>query len=192
MHYQILARQRCHDGFFTLDRHTVEHDCFDGPPLQIQRENLERGDAVAVLLYDKNRDSVLLLEQFRIGPAVRGDHPWLIEIVAGMVDVDGDVELTARKECLEEAGYAPESLRLLGQYYASPGGTSERISLYLGLVDSQKPVADGGGLPDEHEDIRPFWCSREQAMQWLQQGKINSGAPMLALMMAFGSDGVCL
>ncbi|MDQ6978584.1 MAG: NUDIX domain-containing protein [Mariprofundaceae bacterium] len=187
MNYRFLSQQSCYQGFFSLDRHTVEHDCFNGPPLRVERENMERGDAVAVLLYDEASDAVLLLEQFRIGPAVRQDNPWLIEIVAGMVEIGEGVEATARRECVEEAGYAADHLEPLGQYYVSPGGTSERITLYLARVNRHQPVGDGGGVADEQEDIRRFWCPRSKAMEWVIEGKINSGAPMLALLLAFGA-----
>jgi ADP-ribose pyrophosphatase len=143
-----------------------------------------------MLLYDPQVDEVLLLEQFRIGPAVRKENPWLIEIVAGMVDKEESEEKAVLREAEEESGYSPYETCFLGRYYTTPGACSERIDLFLGLVDKDSPVGNGGGKDDEHEDIHSFWVTRELALQWLAQGKINSGAPMLALMMAFGWQGV--
>jgi len=188
MNYQLLAEKTCYQGFLSIKRHTVTHDTFAGGTLRIERENMERGDGVAVLLYDKTTDAVLLLEQFRIGAALRNDKAWLIEIVAGVAELDEDSMATARRECIEEAGYNPERLDYLGQYYVSPGGTSERITLYLGWVDREQAVNQGGGLAEEHEDIRCFWLPRSEAMALISQGVINSGAPMLALLLAFGSN----
>ncbi|MDQ6975906.1 MAG: NUDIX domain-containing protein [Mariprofundaceae bacterium] len=185
-----MAEKSCYQGFLSVKRHTLEHDTFTGAPLRVERENMERGDGVAVLLFDQGSDSVLLLEQFRIGPAVRNDPAWLIEIVAGVAEPGEDPETTAKRECIEEAGYAPYRLDYLGQYYVSPGGPSERITLSLGWVDRQQPVNQGGGLAEEHEDIRCFWLPRKEAMDLMVQEKINSGAPMLALLLAFGSDGL--
>jgi ADP-ribose pyrophosphatase len=190
MDYKIISKRPLHEGFFAMHEYTVEHDCFAGDSQQIKRENMERGDAVAMLLYDPQVDEVLLLEQFRIGPAVRKDNPWLIEIVAGMIDAGESEEKAVLREAAEEAGYSPYEACFLGRYYTTPGGCSERIDLFLGLVDKQSPVSNGGGMDEEHEDIRSFWITREHAMQWLAQGKINSGAPMLALMLAFGWQGV--
>jgi len=191
MQYKFLDKRSLYNGFFQLDAFTVEHDRFDGGNQTIVREHLERGDAVAVLLYDSNRDAVLFIEQFRIGPAVRGNaveqDAWLIEIVAGMVDEGETPETCARRECVEEAGYVPETLQPLGNYYATPGGSSERIYLYLGEVDADKPCGSGGGLDEEHEDIRTLWVDREQAMQWVYKGRINSAPPMMALLLAFGT-----
>jgi len=191
MHYKFIDKHPLYAGFFKLDAYTVEHDRFDGGSQTIVREHLERGDAVAVLLYDPARDTVLFIEQFRIGPAVRGatenEDAWLMEIVAGMVDEGEAPETCARRECAEEAGYTPETLQPLGSYYATPGGSSERIYLYLGEVDADKPCGSGGGLDEEHEDIRIRWVARKQAMQWINEGRINSAPPLLALLLAFGS-----
>ncbi|MFC1542384.1 NUDIX domain-containing protein [Pseudomonadota bacterium] len=189
MHYKLLEKKPLYRGFFKLDAYSVDHECHEGGKLSIVREHLERGDAVAALLYDRASDEVLLIEQFRIGPAVRKDEAWLVEVVAGMIDPGESPEQAVRREAVEEAGYEPYALHHLGRYYSTPGGSSERIDLYLGLVDRNSPVGDGGGMKHEHEDIRPFWVGREQAMAWLMSGKINSGAPMLALLLSFGGNG---
>ncbi len=189
MRYKLLEKKPLYRGFFKLDAYSVDHECYAGGNQTIVREHLERGDAAAVLLYDQISDEVLLIEQFRIGPAVHDDEAWLIEIVAGMIDPGEEPEETVRREAVEEAGFEPFELHHLGSYYSTPGGSSERIDLYLGLVDRNKPAGDGGGMKHEHEDIHPFWISREKAMAWLMNGKINSGAPMLALLISFGVNG---
>jgi len=188
MHYRLIDRQTLYQGFFRLDKYSVAHERFDGGELTGQWECLERGDAVAVVLYDSRRDKVLLIEQFRVGPLARDDQPWLIEIVAGMLDGDEKPELCARRECIEEAGYEPLSLQPLGVFYVSPGGTSERIFMYLGETDCDRPVTGGGGLKHEDEDIRVFWVSRSEALNMVRQGRIQSAAPMLALLLAFAGD----
>jgi len=190
MQYRILDKDILYRGFFTFEGLKVRHDTFDGGSVVIHRELLERGDAVAILLYDRQCDEVLLIEQFRMGPAARGEHAWMIEVVAGMVDEGEDSEACAIRESIEEAGYRPSEVVYLGKYYTSPGGTSESLRLYLGYVDKGKPVAKGGGLAAENEDIRCFWVSRAEAVQMVKDGRIHSGAPMLAIMLAFGVPGV--
>ena len=185
MDYKILGKSRPYDGFLKMDTIHAEHEVFDGGTITVERECMERGDAVVVLLYDPDRDEVLLIEQFRIGPTARDDNPWLIEVVAGMLHPGEDPEKCARRECIEEAGYEPKSLKPLGSYYVSPGGTSERIFLYMSEVDADNPVGKGGGLDSEHEDIRVFWVKREEALAMTQDGRINSSGPMLALLLAF-------
>jgi len=190
MDYNVIKKERVYQGFFGMDEYTVEHERFDGGTLQITRENMERGDAAALLLYDPVVDEVLLLEQFRIGPAARDDNPWLIEIVAGMIDDGETAEQAVIREAEEEAGFVPSQLTFLGRYYTTPGACSERIDLFLGLVDKHPPVCIGGCCDHEQEDIRSVWVSRETALDMLAEGNIASGAPMLALMLAFGWQGV--
>ncbi|MDQ6990746.1 MAG: NUDIX domain-containing protein [Mariprofundaceae bacterium] len=189
MKYKLTQKQPLYRGFFQLDRYSIEHERFQGGMMKLEREHLERGKGVAVLLYDEHCDEVLLIEQFRIGAAVCNHNPWLIEVVAGMIDDGEDAETAGRRECLEEVGYQPTSMTYLGKYYSTPGGSSEHITVYLGFIDKSKPIHDGGGVADEHEDIRRFWLSRHEAMEWVKNGKINSGAPMLAIMLAFGWQG---
>jgi len=190
MDYRIIEKKRVYQGFFGMDEYTLEHDCFDGGSMQVHRENMERGDAAAILLYDPDCDEVLLLEQFRVGPAVRNDNPWLIEIVAGMIDEGESARQAVIREAQEEAGFAPSDVRFLARYYTTPGACSERIDLFIGMVDKHRPVSAGGGCAAEHEDIRSYWVSREQAMQMVREGNIASGAPMLAILLAFGCRGV--
>jgi len=178
MDYQQLNKKRVYQGFFAMDEYVIEHDRFDGGRIKINRENMERGDAAAVLLYDSSADEVLLLEQFRIGPAVRRENPWLIEIVAGIIDEGETAEQAIIRESREESGFVPTRVTFLGRYYTTPGACSERISLFLGMVDKHNRVGEGGGCAEEHEDIRSYWVSRRQALQMLSEGKIGSGAPM--------------
>jgi len=190
MKFKLLDIKSLHRGFFRVDAYHVAHQTFAGGELRIVREHLERGNAVAILLYDEAYDEVLLIEQFRIGPAVAGDEAWLIEVVAGMVDEGESIEESACRESVEEAGYQPQKLVSLGGYYSTPGGSSEWIDLFLGMVDKDQPVGSGGGMTGEHEDIRRFWLPRDEAMRWLEEGKINSGGPMLCLLRAFGAAGL--
>ncbi len=190
MDYKVIKKERVYQGFFGMDEYIIEHDRFDGGSIQAKRENMERGDAAALLLFDPKADEVLLLEQFRIGPAARNDNPWLIEIVAGMIDKGETAEQAVIREAQEEAGFIPTEVKFLGRYYTTPGACSERIDLFLGLVDKQYPISLGGGCDEEQEDIRSFWVSRETSLQMLAEGKIASGAPMLALLLAFGCKGV--
>ena len=80
--WEILDKSICHDGFFRLERYRLRHELFAGGwSGELVRELLERGHAVAVLLYDPIRDQVVLVEQFRIGALASGEHPWMLEVV---------------------------------------------------------------------------------------------------------------
>lgn len=179
--YDILEKSILYQGFFRLEQYRLRHELFAGgwSPV-IQRECLERGHAVAVLLYDPERDEVVLIEQFRIGALAAAEGPWLLEIVAGTIGA-GETRLeVARREALEEAGCDLLDIVPICDYLVSPGGTSESIALYCARVDSSR--ADGiHGLAEEGEDIRVQVLPRPQALELLYQGRIRSASPVIAL-----------
>lgn len=70
----ILKTKVCHDSFFKLKRHTIQYDKFDGSKSKIHNlEVLVREPTIAILLYDKTQHSILLTEQFRVGPLENED-----------------------------------------------------------------------------------------------------------------------
>ncbi|WP_116475135.1 ADP-ribose diphosphatase [Zobellella maritima] len=178
---QIVGRETAYRGFFRMLRLRLRHKLFGGGWSQIlTRELFERGHAVAVLPYDPVRDEVVLVEQFRVGAIEQGDSPWLLEIVAGIVEAGESEEEVARREAGEEAGLTITTLtRALG-YFSSPGGCSERITVFIGEVDASQ-AATHAGLATEGEDIRVLRVSRELAMTWLLAEKIDNAASVIAL-----------
>ncbi|MNC36951.1 ADP-ribose pyrophosphatase [compost metagenome] len=148
---------------------------------EVRREILERGHAAVLLPYDPVRDEVVLIEQIRIAAYDTSESPWLLELVAGMIEEGESVEDVARREAVEEAGLSVGRTKPVINYLASPGGTSERLSILVGEVDST--TATGiHGLADENEDIRVHVVSREQAYQLVEEGKIDNAASVIALL----------
>jgi ADP-ribose pyrophosphatase len=179
---EILDKTVCYDGFFRLERYRLRHRLFSGAwsPV-LTRELFERGHAAAVLPYDPALDVVVLVEQFRIGALEAPGSPWLLEIVAGVIDHPGETpEDVVRREAVEEANCQIQELVHIYDYFVSPGGTSERISLFCGKVDA---AGAGGlyGLADEAEDIRVIVVPFTEAIAQLQAGKIKAAAPIIAL-----------
>ncbi len=171
-----------HEGFFRLDKYRLRHELFrGGMSREMSRELFERGHAVAMLPYDPQRDELVLLEQFRIGAIHDPDGPWLTEIVAGMIGPGESAAEVARREAMEEAGCQVAELIPISRYYVSPGGTSETIELYCGIVDASQIQEGIYGLEEENEDIRVFKASFGEAVAWLESGRINSAAPIIAL-----------
>jgi ADP-ribose pyrophosphatase len=178
---EILDREVCYQGFYRLERLRLRHRLFAGdmsPP--IVREVIEKGDVAAVLLYDPKRDEVVMIEQFRIGARDDPRGPWLLEIVAGLIEPGETPEQVARREAMEEAGCAVIDLLPISTFYTSPAKTSQRTHLYLGRVDS---ASAGGihGLADEGEDIRVVCLAAEQAVKLAEEGRTDSAWPLLAL-----------
>ena len=181
MRYELIDRDVLYEGFFALHRLRLRFQRFDGAwSPAIDRELFERGHAVAVLPYDPRTDQVVMIEQFRPGALEAPGGPWLTEIVAGMIEPNETAEDVAYRETVEESGLQIDRLLPITRYWVSPGGTTESIHLYLGVVDSR----DAGGLhglADEHEDIRVQVMALDEALGRVAEGLICSAAPIIAL-----------
>ncbi|WP_442801598.1 ADP-ribose diphosphatase [Serratia rubidaea] len=178
---EIIARDTLYRGFFSLNLYRFRHKLFNGGVSEeITREIFERGHAAVLLPYDPQRDEVVLIEQLRIAAVDTSDSPWLLEMVAGMIEDGESVEDVCRREAEEEAGVTVGRCKPVLSYLASPGGTSERLSIMVGEVDAA--TAEGiHGLSEENEDIRVHVVSREQAYRWVEDGTIDNAASVIAL-----------
>ncbi len=178
---EVLKRETVYQGYYRVGRYELRHRLFAGGfGAPVDREVLERGEAVAVLPYDPVRDQVVLIEQFRIGGYVTGEAPWMLEIPAGAVDHGEAVEAAARREVLEEAGLRLSRLWPVLRYYTSPGTLSERIIVFCAPVDA----GDAGGihgLADENEDIRVAVMPFAEAMAAVNDGRIVASPAVIAL-----------
>lgn len=178
----IIQKDILYSGFLRIEKFTLKHRYFSGEwSDSIQRECLERGESVAVLPYDPIRDRVVLCQQFRVGALSDPVSPWLIEIVAGMIDCEAESpEEVAVREAQEEAGLTVLELERICEYWVSPGGSSEKLHLYCAKVDAEN--CEGVfGLASECEDIRVLSVSREEAIEMLERGVINNSAAIIAL-----------
>lgn len=178
---EVVQQERSFNGFFAIDTVTLKYKRFEqGWTEEFTRELFERGEAVCVLLYDPDRDCVVLAEQFRIGALNDERSPWLLELVAGMVEPGESYVEVAERETQEEAGCDFYQLIPICNYWVSPGGTSERVQLYCGLIDS---AGVGGihGLAQENEDIRLHTLNFDQAYGAIETGVINNAATIMAL-----------
>jgi ADP-ribose pyrophosphatase len=178
---------------FRIDQATLRFRKFDGlMSAPITRINFERGDSVGVLLYDPGDDVVILVRQFRY-PVLAGlklrektgyeeRKAWPLEIIAGVAERDVTVKEVAHKEILIEAGYRIKGdLLPIYTIYPSPGGSSERIYLFLGHVDQRKKEVKGGGVLAEGEDIQVVAIPFEEAMALIENGEIEDAKTIIAL-----------
>lgn len=181
LNFRLLSTEVCHDGFFRLERHELEHETFAGGTVgPIRRELLVRGPVVVVLPYDADADRVVLLEQFRTGAINDPGGPWLTEVVAGICEPGETLEEVARRELLEETGCCAKRVERISQFYASPGGSDEVATLFAAQVESDG--VDGiYGLGSEGEDIRVFVCDREEAWSAVKDGRIRAAPAVIAL-----------
>ncbi|ADT69483.1 MULTISPECIES: NUDIX domain-containing protein [Pseudoalteromonas] len=174
--------ENLYDGFFKINLYQFKHALFAGGESEvIRREILERGDAVAVLPYDPVTEQVLLIEQIRIG-AIKSKHtPWLLECIAGMTDGSEDYESVVKKEAFEEAGLNLTELEFMLSYLSSPGGTTERLYLYLAHADLSQINTGIYGLDTEGEDIKTHIMDLDEAFERLNRGEIDNAATVICL-----------
>ena len=175
----ITRQRRLFDDFFKIDELFVMHRQIDGTMSSAQRRLVfERGDSVAVLLFNRDRRAVVLVEQFK-APALlarRRDDPattdgWLVETLAGMIDDGETPETAAIRETLEETGYQIRTAEPIGRFFVSPGGTSERVFLYFAEVTDADRADEGGGIDDE--DIRVLHVGLAELFERLARGLIE-------------------
>ncbi len=179
--FEIIEEKTSYDGFFKLKQFQLKHSLYAGGwSNTITRELFHRGNCVAVLLYDANRDEVIIIEQFRIGAIQMPDKAWLLEIVAGAIEPGETAEEVAIRESVEEANCEVQELIKINDFYTSPGGTSELLSLFCGKVDSHNA---GGihGLDHEDEDILVKAMKFDDVYQLLLDGKVLSAIPIIAI-----------
>lgn len=180
---EIINEETVYQGFFTMKKVQFRHKLFNGGiSAVITREILEKGAASVVIAYDPKLDRVVMVEQVRIGAYVENGSgsPWLIEMIAGMVEKDELPEQVAIREAQEEAGIQVEKLEYLFSVWDSPGGVSERVHFFVAKVDST--TAQGiHGLASEQEDIRVQVIDRETAYQGIATGKIDNSLAVMGL-----------
>lgn len=179
--FEILHKEIIYAGFFRMEKYRLKHTLYAGGwSDEISRELFVRGNCVGVLLYDPKADKVVLIEQFRAGAIMQPDRAWLVEIVAGAIEDGETAEEVALRESIEEAGCEVQELIKISQFYTTPGGTSERLTLFCGIIDSSG-VGGIYGLDDEHEDILVRAVEFADAYRMLESGEIESAIPIIAI-----------
>ncbi len=175
-----VALRQPYARFFAMEEVDIGWRRFDRsmvPP--VTRAAFVSGDAVTVLPYDPRRDRVLLIEQFRAGPHLRGDpQPWQLEAIAGRIDPGEMPETAARREAVEEAGLDLGELLFVAGYYPSPGAVTEYLHSYVALAELPDGVAGVFGLASEHEDIRGHLIGFDRLMDLITSGEV-ANAPLI-------------
>ena len=180
---KIKHKNLVHDGFCHLERYEMQHRLFNGGWTPVYtRELMIKPSVVAALPYDPLCNKVVLIEQFRVGALGKNSTPWLIEIVAGIMDraFTENYEELIRREMLEEAGLDIEALLPICDYLVTPGCSTEKVKLFCAKVDSSK-APKFCGLASEHEDIKIHVVTTGEAFAAVRSGQINNAAAIIAL-----------
>ena len=164
---RILKDETVFQGYFRVKQLTLSHRRFDGNEMEITRELFQRGDAVCVLLYDPLRDKVVLVEQFRVG-SLNGPSPWMLEVVAGVVEEGESSRDVAQRESVEEAGVVIGEPKRIIRYLPSGGGCDEYQCDDSINVQGRRGVGVGGEVDgidyDSFEDARRHNDIRQAAV----------------------------
>lgn len=169
---RIVDEQVLSSDFFPLKRVAYEQRRADGAVQCQTREVYASDSGVTALLYDRERRTVLLTRQFRIGARLDGHDGWMIETVAGMLEGADPLE-RMRAEIREELGYEASELRPVMTLFASPGTSTERVHYFVGEYRLEDRCGDGGGKQDEGEDIEVLELGVEDALARLAGGEIE-------------------
>lgn len=181
--FRILNEEMPFKGFFNIKKYTLQHTLYEGGWSQaVEREVFHRGNCVGILLYDPHRDEVVIIEQFRAGAILKAnqEQAWLLEIVAGAIEAGETAEAVARREAMEEAGCEVHEVIKISEFFTSPGGTSEYLTLFCGRVDATE-VGGVHGLDHEDEDIAVSSVPFDEAWQLVENGRIESAIPIIAM-----------
>jgi len=184
MKVEIIKRETIFKGFFTLEKAALRFEKFDNTlSEQVFRLNVYRGDAVSIVLYNSNKKTLTFVKQFRYPIyTVEPENAWTLEVVAGSIENNTPVE-TAIKEVEEEVGYRlePQQLEYIGKCYPSPGGTSERIYMYIADIANCTRINSGGGLDHEAEDIKVIELSYEETFNKIKNFEICDAKTLISL-----------
>ena len=175
------AKRSVYKGFFSVEEHDLTYQKFNNEQSNVvTRSTLVSSDAVIVLPYDPINDRILLIEQFRAGPYVKGDeNPWVLEPIAGLIDEGETPESAGIREAQEEAHLEIKRLELVARSYPSPGISTEFFHQYIGLVSLPEETNLVSGLESEAEDIRSHIFSYEEFYKMIVEGEMNVGPAIL-------------
>lgn len=176
----LVSSEVLADDWVPLTKHTLDYERRDGRKERLTREVYNRPDAAAVLPYDRERSTVLLIRQLRLPPFLKGHHEPMWEACAGIID-DEDAEAAIQREAIEEMGYEVHNLHLVTAMYASPASFGERVWCYTATYTPSDKVSDGGGAENEGEDIEVVELDFEDAYARIATGEIVDAKTILLL-----------
>lgn len=174
----IHETRRAFEGFLNVDEMSLSFESYTGVMIgPVTRQVMERGDAVAAILYDAATDEIVLTEQFRPAAHFRGEG-WLMEAVAGGIEWGEDAQIALRREAAEELGYELSDITHLHTCFTSPGGSTERLFAYAARIAGR--IGAGGGCYSENEDIREVRLNTGDFFRDLDAGRFSDSKLIIA------------
>ncbi|HEX2581669.1 MAG TPA: NUDIX domain-containing protein [Dongiaceae bacterium] len=171
------------DQYYVLKKTTFDYRRKNGTWQMQSRETYDRGNGAVILLYDKERRTVLLTRQFRFPAYVNGHDGMLIEACAGLLDMD-DPEDCIRRETEEETGYHVQDVHKVFEAYMSPGSVTEKLFFFVAPYRKEAKIAKGGGVESEGEDIEVVELDFDEALRMIDRAEIVDGKTIMLLQYA--------
>ena len=172
------------DNWYTLNKITFEYLGNNGKWQTQKRESYGRGNGAAILLYNQEKNTIILTRQFRMPSYLNGHKDGMsIEVCAGLLDGD-EPEVCIKKEAEEEVGYRVSNVHRVLQAYMSPGAVTEIVFMFIAEYSDQMKVSEGGGLAEEHENIEVLEISFQEALTMVETGEILDAKTILLVQYA--------
>lgn len=183
-----IQKEILSDNWYTLYKYTYDYQREDGTWETQERESYDRGNGACILLYNKQRRTVILTRQFRMPTFVNGnENGMMIETCAGVLD-GANPEVRIKREAEEETGYRVEKVKKVLEAYTSPGAVTEIMHFYLAEYDEGMKIGKGGGAENETENIEVLEYSFDRAMDMVKTGEIKDVKTILLLQYAQIND----
>jgi nudix-type nucleoside diphosphatase (YffH/AdpP family) len=181
---RVVDEQLLSDNWYVLKKTTFDYQRRDGSWQRQSRETYDRGNGATILLYNRERKTVVLTRQFRFPAFVNGTPDgMLIEACAGLLDQD-DPATCIKRETEEETGYRIADVRKVFEAYMSPGSVTERLFFFVGAYQPRDKVSAGGGEQHEGEDIEVLEPTLDDALAMVGRGEIRDGKTIMLLQYA--------
>ncbi|NND92200.1 MAG: NUDIX domain-containing protein [Granulosicoccus sp.] len=177
---KVRSRTVLSEQWATLERVSFDYRRADGRWQMQQREIYHRGHGAAILLYNLEKRSIVLIRQFRFPVWTLGEAGFLLEVPAGIIE-QGNPEATIQRETQQETGFLIGTPQFLFRAYATPGSVTEQLYYYTAEYDTNRRSGTGGGLEDEGEDIEVLEVSMEEAIDWVGCGRIVDAKTIILL-----------
>jgi ADP-ribose pyrophosphatase len=165
--WPVIRSDRKFDGAIV----SIREDEIEAPDgSRHTRDVIEHQGAVAVVAVD-DEDNVLVLRQYRHPVGAR-----LVELPAGLLDVDGeDPHAAARRELAEEAGLEAREWSRLVTVATSPGVSDERVQILLATGVSEVLAPDGFEAHGEEADLTRHWVPLRDLVAAIVAGDLCDG-----------------
>lgn len=177
---RILDSKTLSDDWYTLKKYTFDMRRRNGEWQRQNREAYDRGNGATILLYNRDKRTVILTRQFRFPVYINGHDGYLIETAAGLLD-NMAPEQRIKAEAEEETGYQIDRVEKVFDAFMSPGSVTEKLYFYIAEYRPGDRKGQGGGIEAEGEDIEVLEWPVDQALQAIDDGMIVDGKTIMLL-----------